>query len=150
MVDVGYILEYSNRATARSGEVDAASCLSICVGKNHTHLWTQTHIHAPAIVIHSTVRFSMSYPVSAVGSCPNKGALHSFTVLLSFVSHTNIFSSQSNTSILERESGRRYFLWPNQGVQPQTNKVLLQWIMLSNWKTVRDDLKWVYESPLWS
>lgn len=49
------------------------------------------------IVIHSTVRFSVSYPVSAVGSCPNKGALHFFIVLLSSDSHKNIFFFPSQT-----------------------------------------------------
>lgn len=89
MADVGYILEYSNRAMASFGEVDAASFLSIYMG-GKTHTCGQKHTRT-AIVIHSTVRFSVSYPVSAVGSCPNKGALHSFIVLLSFVSHTNFF-----------------------------------------------------------
>lgn len=68
------------------------------VDRNMSHTHKNT-----AIVIHSTVRFSMSYPASAVGSFPNKGALHSFIVMHSSVSHTNIFSSQPNTSILERE-----------------------------------------------
>lgn len=58
------------------------------------------HAHT-AIVIHSTVRFSVSYPVSAPGNCPNKGALHSFTLLLS---HQLFFSSSSfpNTPFAEK------------------------------------------------
>lgn len=51
---------------------------------------TCTHTR-PAIVIHSTVRFSVSYPVSAVGSCPKKGALHSFFCALSSVFDNNVF-----------------------------------------------------------
>lgn len=77
---------------------------------NNIHLCKETQKHTrTTIVIHSTVRLSMSYPVSAGGSCPNKGALHSFIVLPSFsyVSHTSSFFFPS---ILERESGRRCFL----------------------------------------
>lgn len=68
---------------------NASLFLSICVQK-HTHKGC-TNTHA-TIVIHSTVRSSMSYPVWTVGSCPNKGASHSLIALFSFISHTNVVS----------------------------------------------------------
>lgn len=88
------------------------------------------HAHT-AIVIHSTVRFSVSYPVSAPGNCPNKGALHSFTLLLS---HQLFFLLLLFQILhLQKKGGKRelLLLLANQGCRPQTNKVLLQWIMLT-------------------
>lgn len=84
------------------------------LGKKNTDTCGQKHTQAAqkhariAIVIHSTVRFSMSYPVSAVGSCPNKGALHSFTELLSSVSDTKVFFLQA----WKRRVGAATFIYP--------------------------------------
>lgn len=84
-----------------------------CVYRN---TWVAQKHTCTTIVIHSTVRFSVSHPVPTVGSCPNKGALHSFIVLFSSISHTNIHSPQWNTSNLVREHRHCYCLWPNRNI----------------------------------
>lgn len=93
--------------------VNVASLRSFCVQK-HTRV-TQKHIRT-TIVIHSTVRFNVSHPVSTVGSCPNKGALHS-SLCCSHPSLTPRFFLPSQTlQNPVRERRRRYRLWPNQDI----------------------------------
>lgn len=101
-------------AVATFGDnVNVASFLSICVQK-HTRV-AQKHTRT-TIVIHSTVRFNVSHPASTVGSCPNKGALHS-SLCCSHPSLTPRFFLPSQTfQNPVRERRHRYRLWPNQDI----------------------------------
>lgn len=137
--DVGYILEYSNRAVAGFGECCLISFhlwgKHTFVDRNIDELHKNTHT---AIVTHSTVRFSVSYPVSAVGSCPNKGALHSFIVLLSSISHTNVFFFPAE----HFNPGKREWaplLSLTQSGRPTTNQQSAS--LVDNAHKLKDDLK---------
>lgn len=101
-------------------------------GKVNRHISEQTHMSRtkntcthtrPAIVIHSTVRFSVSYPVSAVGSCPKKGALHSFFCAALICLRQQCFPPDKHLNLGNGAQALFFFLQPNQGVRgSQTNR----------------------------
>lgn len=75
--------------------VRSSPVLPFVWGNTHElHEDTHTHTHArTTIVIHSTVRFDVSHPVSTVGSCPNKGDLHSSLC----TSHASLIQADTNS-----------------------------------------------------
>lgn len=64
---------------------------------------------------------NVSHPVSALGSCPNKGALQFFFEPFSVLSHTNSFSFQT-----KHKHRCHYQLRTDDVLLLQTRKILLQ------------------------